>query len=194
MECLKQEIKQCNICTYHLPHAPKPVFQIHPDSKIVLIGQAPGKKVQESGVAFSDKSGKILRSWLGVSREQFYQEALFSILPIGFCFPGKAKTGDLPPRQECAPKWHARILEGMQSIRLIILIGKYAQDYYLGNLKKKNLTETVRAFEGYLPRYFPIVHPSPLNFRWLVKNPWFQTEVIPNLQKHIKSIVDESHH
>lgn len=194
MEWLLQEIKKCTICKSYLPNAPNPVFQIYPESKIVLIGQAPGQKVQVSGVAFSDKSGDILRSWLGVDRVQFYESGLISVLPMGFCFPGKAKTGDLPPRKECAPQWHQLVLNSLASVQIILLIGQYAQDYYLGSLKKKNLTETVRAFDTYLPRYFPIVHPSPLNFRWQAKNTWFQEKVIPELQKQIKIIINESNH
>lgn len=156
----------------------------------MITGQAPGQKVHDAGIPFFDKSGETLRRWLGVTEEQFYNPSLFAIVPMGFCFPGKGKTGDLPPRPECAPQWHEKILQQFKQLQLTLLIGTYAQDYYLKN-NKDNLTETVKNYTDFLPAYFPLVHPSPLNFRWQAKNPWFESEVVPVLQKKVKKIISK---
>lgn len=166
-----------------------PIYQLSDKAEILIIGQAPGRKVEESGVPFADKSGKKLREWMGVSEEEFYSEKI-AILPMDFYYPGKGKTGDLPPRKFIAEEYHPEILKLMSNIKLTILIGQYAMKYYLGSKAQENLTETVRAFQDYLPEYFPIVHPSPLNFRWQAKNPWFEKEVVPVLQKQIREILE----
>ena len=166
-----------------MPNKPKPIFQFNEKSRIMIIGQAPGQKVHNAGVPFLDKSGETLRRWLGVTDEQFYNPDLFAIVPMGFCFPGKGKTGDLPPRPECAPQWHEKIMSHLKQVELKLLIGKYAQDYYLLKTSGSNLTETVLNYKNYLPEYFPLVHPSPLNFRWQAKNPWFEKELVP-VQKY----------
>ena len=153
-----------------------------------MIGQAPGTKVHESGIPWDDQSGKKLRQWLNVTEEQFYNTENFAIIPMGFCYPGKAKTGDLPPRSECAPQWHDTLLEKMPNVELIILIGTYAQKYYLKEKAKRTLTETVGACKSYLPKFFPIPHPSPTNRFWRFKNPWFEELVVPELQKKINSL------
>lgn len=189
MDDLLHDIRQCDICKTHLSLGPRPIISAHPDSKIVIIGQAPGTKVHASGVPWDDASGKQLRKWLNVSDNDFYDETLFAIIPMGFCYPGKGKTGDLPPRPECAPKWHHALLEKLLHVELIILIGMYAQKYYLGNRAKKTLTETVGHYNDYLPKYFPLPHPSPRNRFWLTKNPWFDVEVIVELQKNIRAIL-----
>lgn len=190
---LYQEIKKCLTCEGFLPYAPKPIFQFSEKSKIVIIGQAPGQKVHDKGIPFDDKSGETLRDWLGVTREQFYNPDKFAIVPMGFCFPGKGKTGgDAPPRPECAPQWHGKVLSQFKDLQLIILIGTYAIDYYLKETKGRNLTETVSNFEKYYDTHFPIVHPSPLNFRWQAKNPWFKENVVPELQLKVKTILNES--
>lgn len=150
-------------------------------SKIVIIGQAPGQKVQDSGIPWDDASGNELRRWLGVTKEEFYNSKLFALVPMGFCFPGKGTSGDLPPRPECAPLWHHQLLSQMKEVKLIILIGQYAQKYYLGEKLKPTLTDTVKNFEEYLPAYLPLVHPSPRNRIWQKKNPWFESEVVPLL-------------
>ena len=166
-----------------------PIYQLSDKAEILIIGQAPGRKVEESGVPFADKSGEKLREWMGVSEEEFYSQKI-AILPMDFYYPGKGKTGDLPPRKFIAEEYHPEILKLMPNIRLTILIGQYATKYYLGSKAQENLTETVRAFHDYLPEYFPIVHPSPLNFRWQAKNPWFKKEVVPILQKQIREILE----
>lgn len=189
MEALINQIQSCKICLQFLPFHPKPVLQASVQSKIIIIGQAPGLKVQNSGVPWDDLSGKELRRWLNVSKEQFYNSKLFALMPMGFCYPGKGKSGDLPPRPECAPKWHQLLLQEMQSVELIILIGQYAQKFYLKEKFKNNLTENVKSFKTFLPRFLPLVHPSPRNKIWQKKNQWFEDEVIPTVQKLVLQIV-----
>ena len=165
-----------------------PVFQVDKDARILIIGQAPGRKVEETGIPFNDKSGEKLISWMGIDKETFYSKKI-AIVPMDFYYPGKGKSGDLPPRKFIAEEYHPEILNLMPDISLRILIGKYSMDYYLKERKKRNLTETVEAFREYLPDYFPIVHPSPLNFRWQAKNPWFEEEVVPALQKRVHEVL-----
>lgn len=189
MKELIKQILRCEICKDFLPTEPRPVFQAEMDSKILIIGQAPGQKVNESGIPWEDKSGDELRRWLGVGKEQFYDPKIFALMPMGFCYPGKGKSGDLPPRPECAPKWHPALLTEMTNVKLTFLIGQYAQKYYLREKRKKNLTATVRSFKDFLPEFFPLVHPSPRNRIWQKKNPWFETEVIPFIQKNVRSLI-----
>ena len=166
-----------------------PIFSATPNAKIVLIGQAPGIKTQLRRDVFRDKSGDRLREWLGVSEETFYQTGQISVLPMDFYFPGKAKTGDLPPRPDFFEKWHPLLLAQMPEVELIVLIGSYAQKAYLKKQVKKTMTATVAAYQEYLPTYFPIPHPSPLNFRWLNKNPDFEAKTVPELQKLVQQIL-----
>lgn len=165
-----------------------PVFQISSNAKILLIGQAPGRKVEETRIPFNDKSGEKLIRWMGIDRETFYSSKI-AIMPMDFYYPGKGKSGDLPPRKFIAQTYHPQILRMMPDVEMTILIGKYAVDYYLKGKKKRNLTETVAAYKAYLPEYFPIVHPSPLNFRWQRKNPWFEEQVVPALQQRVRDIL-----
>ena len=165
-----------------------PIFQVSPKAQILIIGQAPGKKVEESLIPFNDKSGEKLVQWMGIDRDTFYSEKI-AILPMDFYYPGKGKTGDLPPRSFIAKEYHKDILDLMPDIKLTILIGSYSMKYYLGKSMKENLTETVRSYKEYLPRYFPIVHPSPLNFRWQKANPWFEGEVVPVLRDKVHKIL-----
>ncbi|MDT0558252.1 uracil-DNA glycosylase family protein [Ichthyenterobacterium sp. W332] len=188
MQDLLHNIRQCKICEQHLPFGPRPIATAHQKSKIVIIGQAPGTKVHASGIPWDDASGKQLRQWLNVSDQDFYDETKFAIVPMGFCYPGKGKSGDLPPRPECAPQWHKPLFDKMESVELILLIGMYAQKYYLKDKAKRTLTETVANYKGYLPLYFPLPHPSPRNRFWLSKNPWFEKEIVPHLQKSVKNI------
>ena len=170
-----------------MPLGPRPVVTANTHSKIVIIGQAPGTKVHQSGIPWDDQSGKKLRQWLNVTDEQFYNTENFAIIPMGFCYPGKAKTGDLPPRPECAPQWHAPLFENMPNLEMILLVGTYAQHYYLKD--KKTLTERVGDYKTYLPKYFPIPHPSPTNRFWRAKNPWFEEHIVPQLQDVIRAII-----
>lgn len=165
-----------------------PIFQLNKDAKILIIGQAPGRKVEESKIPFDDKSGEKLISWMGIDRKTFYSDKI-AILPMDFYYPGKGKTGDLPPRKFIAEEYHREILDELTDIEMTLLIGKYSMDYYLKGEMKRNLTETVRSYEEYLPKYFPIVHPSPLNFRWQAKNPWFTEEVVPVLERRVADIL-----
>lgn len=167
-----------------------PIFQVSPKAQILIIGQAPGKKVEESLIPFNDKSGEKLVQWMGIDRDTFYSEKI-AILPMDFYYPGKGKTGDLPPRSFIAKEYHKDILDLMPDIKLTILIGSYSMKYYLGKNMKENLTETVRSYKEYLPKYFPIVHPSPLNFRWQKANPWFEGEVVPVLKDMVGKILSD---
>lgn len=167
----------------------KPIFMANKDARVLIIGQAPGLKTQLKGVVFDDRSGDTLRSWLGVSRDIFYNSDLFAVLPLDFYFPGKATNADLPPRVEFADKWHPILLKMMPNIKITILIGAYAQKYYLKDTIKNNLTNTVLAYKDYLPRYFVLVHPSPLNFRWHNHNPSFKEEIVSQLRNIIHEII-----
>lgn len=189
MERLFYEITKCTVCSPFLKLGPRPVLAAHPKSKIVIIGQAPGIVVHNSGVPWDDKSGDNLRKWLQMDKALFYNPEKIALIPMGFCYPGKGKSGDLPPRQECAPLWHNLLLEQMKDVKLILLIGKYAQDYYLQAKAKKTLTETVRNFEDYLPHYFVLPHPSPRNNIWQAKNEWFSKKVIPKLRAIITPLI-----
>jgi len=191
MKKLLSEIRACQVCAAHLPLEPRPIITGNQNSKIILVSQAPGKKAHDHNKAWDDPSGRKLREWLGVTEEQFYNPDNFAVLPMGFCFPGKAKTGDLPPRKECAPLWHNLVWEQFKNVQLILLIGKYAQDEYLKENSKKNLTENVRSFQEFLPTYFPVPHPSPVNHFWRAKNPWFEDEVVGELKELISAIMSE---
>jgi len=172
-----------------MPHEPRPVLSWHPDARVLLIGQAPGSKVHESGVAWQDASGRLLRSWLEVNEEQFYDPRLFGLVPMGFCYPGKGSSGDLAPRPECAPQWHDTLRKRMDNIELTLLVGRYAQEYYLGRRGYKTLTENVHNFAEFAPDYLPLPHPSPRNRPWLAANPWFETDLLPELRKRIRRVL-----
>lgn len=186
---LLQEIRRCELCVPHLELGANPVVSFSANSRILIIGQAPGTVVHRTGVPWNDKSGNNLRNWLGVEDDQFYNPDLFGIVPMGFCYPGKGKSGDLPPRKECAPLWHTRILNELRQVELTLLIGQYAQGYYLGDQKLKTLTKTVQNFEAYLPKYFVLPHPSPRNNIWMKKNPWFKELVLPKLKVTIARVL-----
>ena len=166
-----------------------PIFMANPRSKLLIIGQAPGIKTQEKEQSFMDRSGDKLRQWLGVSEDTFYNSGNIAVLPLDFYFPGKGKTGDLPPRKDFASKWHPMLIDTMPEIELTLLIGAYAQKFYLKDRIKKNLTETVKAYHEYLPEYFPLVHPSPLNIRWFKNNPEFEEEIVPRLQSIVRGVL-----
>jgi uracil-DNA glycosylase len=187
---LLTEVRDCTICAIHLPHVVRPVLQIHPQARILIAGQAPGRKVHESGIPFDDASGDRLREWMGISREVFYDPKQISILPMGFCYPGTGRSGDLPPRPECAPAWRGQLLSHLRNLRLTLVIGKYAQDFHLPNAGK-SLTETVRAWRENWPNVIPLPHPSPRNNIWLKQNPWFAGELLPVLKERVAVILKE---
>ncbi len=187
LEKLSKDIRACTLCEAHLPLAPNPVFHIGPHAKILIIGQAPGTRAHNTGCSWNDPSGDTLREWLGLSREEFYDTEKIAITSLGFCYPGRGKSGDLPPRPECAPQWHGKLRALMPEVKLTLLIGQYAQAYYLKDKRKATLGETVRAWKEYLPLgYFPLVHPSPRNRLWLKRNPWFEKKVVPELRRAVK--------
>ncbi len=189
MKTLLRQISKCFVCAAHLPHGVRPVLAASAASRILIIGQAPGRKVHDSGVPWQDQSGDNLRDWLGVDAATFYDPKIFALMPMGFCYPGTGKSGDLPPRPECAPLWHSRLLTQMKSVRLTLLIGQYSQAHYLGERAQDNLTETVRNFQDYLPQYLPLPHPSPRNRIWLKRNGWFASELLPLLKGRIGELV-----
>lgn len=179
-----EEVRHCELCRPYLTHGPRPVVQVATSAKIMIIGQAPGARVHATGIPWNDPSGERLRDWMGIKKETFYDQSKIAIMPMGFCYPGKGRSGDLPPRPECAPKWHAQILGELPNIKVTLLIGQYAQKYYLQK-KYLTLTETVKNWPQFLPDYFPLPHPSPRNQLWLKKNPWFEETAIAELQNQV---------
>ena len=189
LESLLHQIRSCSICTAHLPLGSRPVLQISGSAQILIVGQAPGRKVHETGIPFNDASGDRLRSWLGMSREEFYDHHKVAILPMGFCFPGTGKSGDLPPRPECAATWRASLLSHLKNIKLTLVIGRYAMAYHLPD-EQGTLTETVQAWQKHWPEIVPLPHPSPRNNLWLKRNPWFEQEILPVLQQRVANILE----
>ncbi|MBX2861153.1 MAG: uracil-DNA glycosylase family protein [Vampirovibrio sp.] len=188
---LLAEVKTCTICADHLLLGPNPVLQIHPDARILVAGQAPGIKVHQSSIPFQDASGDRLRDWMGIDKTTFYDPTQIAILPMGFCYPGKGASGDLPPRPECAETWRNQLLANLPNIQLTLVIGQYAQQWHLGTDQKANLTETVKNWADYWPKQLPLPHPSPRNNIWLKKNPWFEQEVLPTLKTTISDILNK---
>jgi len=186
---LRQDALACTLCREHLPLGPRPVFQISRTARILIAGQAPGSKVHASGIPFADASGDRLRDWLGLDRETFYDACRVAILPMGFCYPGTGKSGDLPPRPECAMTWRQRILNELSSVKLTLAIGQYAMAWHLGPRAQATLTETVQAWREYQPKMWPMPHPSPRNNIWLKKHPWFERDVLPELRKQVRAIM-----
>lgn len=184
-----KEVAVCTLCSGHLPLPPRPVIQLHSEAKILIAGQAPGLKVQKSGIPFDDPSGKRLREWMGVDKKLFYNPEKIAILPMGFCYPGTGKSGDLAPRPECAERWRKSLLAQLSNIQLTLLIGQYAQHWHLADNRKDNVTQTVKAWQEYWPKFLPLPHPSPRNNRWLKNNPWFANDVIPILTMEIEKIL-----
>ncbi|ROV61148.1 uracil-DNA glycosylase family protein [Vibrio ponticus] len=184
LEQLLSDIRQCRLCEPELPLGANPVIQAHQDARLLIIGQAPGTRVHESSIPWNDPSGDRLRTWLQIDKPTFYDPRKIAIMPMGLCYPGKGHSGDLPPRKECAPKWHQAVLEQLPNIEMTLLIGQYAQKYYL-NDKPKTLTETVRSWHQWAPAYIPMPHPSPRNTLWLKKNPWFEEEVVTYIREYV---------
>ncbi len=190
LDDLLGEIRACAACADHLPLGPRPVLRANGGARLLIVGQAPGTKVHESGIPWNDPSGERLRDWLALDRETFYDESRVAIVPMGFCYPGRhARGGDLPPRPECAPLWHQRITELLPAIELTLLVGQYAQAYYLGKRRGRTLTETVRAWRDYAPGTLPTPHPSWRVNGWLKKNPWFEAELVPELRSRVRVLV-----
>ena len=190
LDTLLREARACDICAAHLPLGPRPVLRAAPSSRLLIIGQAPGTKVHESGVPWNDASGERLRDWMGVTPDTFYDETKIAILPMGFCYPGRLpRGGDAPPRPECAPTWHPPLLDSLPNVRLTLLVGQYAQGRYLAEVKAKTLTETVRNFAAYGTRVIPLPHPSWRNTAWMKKNPWFERDLLPVLRARVASIL-----
>ena len=180
---LLNEVRACALCADHLPLGPRPVLRVAATARILIIGQAPGTRVHETGIPWNDPSGDRLRHWLELERDAFYDESRIAIVPMGLCYPGRdPRGGDNPPRPECAPRWHERLLAHLPERRLTLLIGQYAQRHYLGKRARATLTETVRAWRDYAPEYIPLPHPSWRNTHWLKKNPWFEAELVPELR------------
>ncbi len=179
--------KSCTLCAAHLPHGVRPVFQAHEAARILVAGQAPGRRVHETGIPFNDPSGDRLRSWMGIGREDFHDPAKVAILPMGFCYPGTGKSGDLPPRPECAAAWRQKFLAELSSVKLTLVIGSYAQAWHLG--PAASLTETVRNWQAHAPAMFPLPHPSPRNNLWLRTNPWFEAEVLPEVRMRVQNVL-----
>ena len=188
-------IKACDICESCLEEGVRPVFQFDAKARILIAAQAPGRRVHETGIPFNDPSGDRLRGWLGIDRETFYNPELIAILPMGFCYPGTGKSGDLPPRKECAPQWRQLLLDRLPNLELILVIGQYAQGWHLA--EKGAVTEIVSrwrdfCFRDQAPGVFPMPHPSPRNNIWLRRNPWFEAELVPELQRQVRGILDSA--
>lgn len=179
LDLLLQRIRSCRLCVDQLPQEPNPVLRAHRDAKILIVGQAPGIRVHETGIPWNDPSGDRLRDWLALDRNTFYDETKIAIIPMGYCYPGTGPSGDYPPMKVCAQHWLSDLLKQLPHIQFTLLIGQYAQAHYLGTRRKSNLTKTVQAFREYLPQYLPLPHPSPRNNRWLYRNPWFTKQVVP---------------
>ena len=184
------EVRACRLCAEHLPLGPRPVVRAAPGARLMIVGQAPGTRVHETGIPWNDRSGERLRDWLAVEPDVFYDERRIAIVPMGFCYPGvDARGGDKPPRPECAPTWHEPLMEQLPQIELTLLVGLYAQRRYLGKARKASLTETVRAWRDYGPDHLPLPHPSWRNTGWLKKNPWFETELLPVLRARVAALL-----
>jgi len=185
---LLKEIAACRVCEAHLPLGPRPVLQAHTDARILIVGQAPGRKVHETGRPFDDPSGVRLRRWLGVDEARFYDPHSFAIVPMGFCYPGTGKGGDLPPRPECAETWRERVMAELKNVELTVVLGQYAQAWHLDGAKG-SVTEVVQDWKRWWPKVIPLPHPSPRNQRWLRNNPWVEAEMIPKLQRRVKRVL-----
>ena len=189
---LLREVRACQICSANLPLGPRPVLQLASSARLLIIGQAPGSKVHQSGIPWSDLSGDRLRDWMKLDRSVFYDKTRVAILPIGFCYPGAGESrGDLPPRPECAPRWHERLLKHLPNLEVTVLVGQYAQRHYLRSQRMGSMTETVKAFIAYGPRFFPLPHPSWRSGIWMRKHAWFEPSVIPELRKVVRKVIRE---
>jgi uracil-DNA glycosylase len=188
LRTLIRQARECRVCAPHLPLGPRPVFLVGKGARLMIVGQAPGRRVHQTGIPWNDPSGDRLRAWLRMDRAQFYDTRRVAIVPTGLCYPGSGERGDLPPRPECAPLWQPRFRAALPGIRLTLLVGMHAQAYFLGKRRKKTLALTVRAWRDYLPEFFPLPHPSPRNRLWMKNNPWFVKEVLPALRRRVRAL------
>jgi uracil-DNA glycosylase len=188
LQIITTDIRNCKLCEADLPHGARPVIQVNANARILIAGQAPGRRVHASGIPFDDPSGDRLREWMGVTPDQFYNPQLFAIVPMGFCYPGTGKSGDLPPRLECAETWRAKLLQQLTNIQTTLVIGKYAHDYHFRK-SKQGVTTLVADWQSHWPKQIPLPHPSPRNNLWLRKNPWYEAELVPLIQARIKEIL-----
>jgi uracil-DNA glycosylase len=186
---LLRDVRACRLCERYLPLGPRPVLRASPSARLLIVGQAPGRRVHQTGIPWNDPSGDRLRQWLHLDRAQFYDESRIAIIPAAFCYPGTGRGGDLPPRPECAPLWHPRLIPQLAQLQIALLVGGYAQAYYLGDRRKRTLTETVRDWRTYLPHFLPLPHPSPRNQMWLKRNTWFEDDVLPFLRHVVAELV-----
>lgn len=191
LDSLLTEIRACRQCESTLPLGPRPILRAQIGARLLIVGQAPGTRVHETGIPWNDPSGNRLRDWLNLDRDTFYDESRIAIVPMGFCYPGKGSSGDLPPRPECRASWHPRLLPLLNQVELTLLVGSYAQAYYLGDRRKATLTDTVRAWRDYGPAFIPLPHPSPRNQLWLKRNPWYEAELVPVLQARIRALLQD---
>lgn len=189
LQRLLGKVRACTVCAAYLPFPPRPVLRAGSTARLLIVGQAPGRKVHATGIPWNDPSGDRLRQWLNLAPEQFYNESSIAIIPTGFCYPGKGVHGDLPPRPECAPLWHPKLRAALPHIGLTLLVGSHAQAYYLGKGAKKSLADTVQAWRDYWPEFFPLPHPSPRNVRWFKTHPWFESEVVPALRRRVEKLL-----
>lgn len=191
---LLAEVRACRLCEDELPLGPNPVLRASVTARVLIVGQAPGTRVHATSVPWNDPSGDRLRVWLGLDRERFYDQSRIAIVPMGFCYPGRGKSGDLPPAPRCAPTWHGSLLARMPAVELVLLVGAYAQQYYLApgeqGDRRETLTERVRRWRDFAPRFLPLPHPSPRNTLWLRRNPWFEEQVVPALRKRVADVLD----
>jgi len=191
LDRLLAEARACRLCEAHLPLGPRPILRASTTARLLIVGQAPGTRVHETGIPWNDPSGDRLREWLAVDRETFYDESRIAIIPAGLCYPGRKGAGDAPPRPECAPRWHPPLLAALPRIELVLLVGQYAQAWYLGTRREATLAATVRAHAQYEPRFLPLPHPSPRNRLWLRRNAWFEAEVVPHLRRRVAPLLME---
>lgn len=189
LDALVSQIQACRLCAGALPHEPRPVLRVHPDARILIAGQAPGRRVHESGLPFNDPSGDRLRDWMGIDRETFYDETKIAVAAMGFCYPGTVSGADLPPRKECAPRWRPLLLPLLKKVQLTLLVGGYAQRYHLGVRAGASLHDTVRNWRAFGENVLPLPHPSWRNSAWLKRNPWFEAEVVPDLRRRVSSLL-----
>jgi len=189
LQRLSVDARKCTLCADHLDAGPRPVFTADRRARLLIAGQAPGRKVHKSGVPFDDASGERLREWLGITSEQFYDASKVAILPMGFCYPGRGRSGDLPPRPECAERWRQPFLQALPNIQLTLVIGQYALAYHLPEAKGQTLTQTVKNWREFWPERLPLPHPSPRNNIWLAKNTWFEDDVLPALRELVGNLL-----